>query len=154
MVVRELCKITSKDTEKSVYAEAMSRLRGALGIVTLLGLTWIFAFFAISDAGLTFHYLFAISNSLQGLFIFLFYCLLKTDVQIAFKKSLARRSSGMDSFNRGKTNGVFYTVNTTDLWILFSFVLFLTLEMSVVVFCVVFNFPNQVVLMMIFYWVL
>lgn len=115
MVVRELCKITSKDTEKSVYAEAMSRLRGALGIVTLLGLTWIFAFFAISDAGLTFHYLFAISNSLQGLFIFLFYCLLKTDVQIAFKKSLARRSSGMDSFNRGKTNGVFYTVNTTDL---------------------------------------
>ncbi|GFO27272.1 G-protein coupled receptor 126-like [Plakobranchus ocellatus] len=66
----------------------LQRLRGAIGVVSLLGLTWIFAVFAIGEASVVFYYLFAIFNSLQGLFIFVFYCLLKKDAVIAWKRVL------------------------------------------------------------------
>jgi hypothetical protein len=54
----------------------------------LLGLTWAFAIFAIGNGGIIFQYLFTIFNSLQGLFICIFYCVLKTDAQQAWKKKL------------------------------------------------------------------
>ncbi|GFS00568.1 adhesion G-protein coupled receptor G2 [Elysia marginata] len=66
----------------------VQRLRGAIGIVILLGLTWIFAIFAIGEASVVFYYLFAIFNSLQGLFIFIFYCVLKKDAMSAWKRVL------------------------------------------------------------------
>ena len=45
-----------------------------VGLTGLFGLTWIFGAFTVSDASLAFQFLFAICNSLQGLFIFLFFC--------------------------------------------------------------------------------
>ena len=39
--------------------------RGIVGVAILLGLTWIFAVFAIDQASVVFYYLFAIFNSLQ-----------------------------------------------------------------------------------------
>ncbi|KAG1690311.1 Adhesion G-protein coupled receptor G6 [Nymphon striatum] len=46
------------------------RFYAAVGIFILSGVTWTFAFFAVSDARLPFQYLFCIFNSLQGFFIF------------------------------------------------------------------------------------
>ena len=53
------------------------RLHGAILMIILLGLTYLFGMFAIDQASLIFYYLFTIFNSLQGLFIFLFYCVYK-----------------------------------------------------------------------------
>ncbi|XP_046549121.1 adhesion G-protein coupled receptor G2-like isoform X2 [Haliotis rubra] len=66
----------------------MTQLRGAVGVVILLGLTWVFAVFAIDRASIVFYYLFAITNSLQGLFIFIFYCIFKKDALTAWRRKL------------------------------------------------------------------
>lgn len=55
------------------------RLIGIIGVFFLLGLTWTMAFLAVGEAGIIFSYLFTIFNSLQGLFIFVFYCLYKKE---------------------------------------------------------------------------
>ena len=45
-----------------------------MGLMALFGLTWIFAAFTVNAASIAFQFLFAIFNSLQGFFIFLFFC--------------------------------------------------------------------------------
>ena len=60
------------------------RVRMAIAILVLLGLTWIFGALAIGSARLFFEYLFCIFNSLQGFFIFVFHCLRQKDVQRAW----------------------------------------------------------------------
>ena len=47
----------------------------------LLGITWIFGLFAVGELTETFQWLFTIFNSLQGLFIFIFYTLTNQDVK-------------------------------------------------------------------------
>ena len=51
------------------------------GIMALFGLTWVLGAFTISEASLPFQILFAIFNSLQGLFIFSHFCALSDDVR-------------------------------------------------------------------------
>ncbi|XP_078477080.1 uncharacterized protein LOC144738050 isoform X3 [Lampetra planeri] len=76
----------------------------SVGVLTpLLGVTWglgIFAFSAEGRASLVLHYLFAILNSLQGLFILIFNCLLDKEVRKELKKKLglfAQKSKGISS---------------------------------------------------------
>ncbi|XP_028399342.1 adhesion G-protein coupled receptor D1-like [Dendronephthya gigantea] len=52
------------------------KARRGIAITVLLGLTWPFGFLAIGDFKLAFQYLFCILNTLQGLFIFVFFILL------------------------------------------------------------------------------
>ncbi|XP_064618167.1 adhesion G-protein coupled receptor G6-like isoform X2 [Liolophura sinensis] len=81
MVVRQICGLSSKKLNKSETVSLSQQFRGVAGVFILLGLTWIFAIFAIGDASPAFQYLFTIFNSLQGLFIFIFFCLMKRDIQ-------------------------------------------------------------------------
>ena len=52
-----------------------------LGVMILFGLTWVLGAFTISEASLTFQILFAVFNSLQGFFIFIFFCVLSPEVR-------------------------------------------------------------------------
>ncbi|XP_069068562.1 adhesion G-protein coupled receptor G4 isoform X2 [Pleurodeles waltl] len=56
-------------------------LKSTASLTFLLGLTWGFAFFAWGPVRIVFLYLFAITNTLQGFFIFLFHCMLKENVR-------------------------------------------------------------------------
>ncbi|KAK2891191.1 hypothetical protein Q8A67_013834 [Cirrhinus molitorella] len=56
-------------------------LRVVASLTFLLGLTWILAFVAWGPAKSPLLYLFSLLNSLQGFFIFLFYCLMKDNVR-------------------------------------------------------------------------
>ncbi|KPP61947.1 putative G-protein coupled receptor 112, partial [Scleropages formosus] len=56
-------------------------LRGVASLTFLLGLTWMLAFFTWGPAKVALLYLFAILNSLQGFFVFLFHCLMKESVR-------------------------------------------------------------------------
>ena len=76
-------KVTRAETQS-----AATQLRGAVSVLVLLGLTWCFGFFTIGGAHVVFSYLFVIFNTLQGLFIFVFYCVWKRDVQIAWMTAL------------------------------------------------------------------
>ncbi|XP_078701916.1 adhesion G-protein coupled receptor G7-like [Branchiostoma floridae x Branchiostoma belcheri] len=56
------------------------QIRRAGSIMALFGLTWLFGFFVIDDARTVFAYLFCIFNTLQGLFIFIFHCVMREDM--------------------------------------------------------------------------
>ena len=57
---------------------------GAFALLCLLGLTWSFGLFFISDTSVVMAYLFTIFNAFQGMFIFIFHCLLQKKVNRAF----------------------------------------------------------------------
>ena len=56
------------------------------GIMVLFGITWVLAAFTIRGASLAFQILFAVFNSLQGFFIFFFFCVLSSDVRQQWKQ--------------------------------------------------------------------
>uniref|UniRef100_A0A672JEF8 Adhesion G protein-coupled receptor L2a n=1 Tax=Salarias fasciatus TaxID=181472 RepID=A0A672JEF8_SALFA len=63
-----------------------SWVMGAFALLFLLGLTWSFGLFFISEASLVMAYLFTIFNTFQGMFIFIFHCLLQKKVRKEYSK--------------------------------------------------------------------
>ncbi|XP_040908013.1 adhesion G-protein coupled receptor G2-like [Toxotes jaculatrix] len=59
----------------------MHDLKGAASLTLLLGLTWTVGFFTWGPARVVMLYLFSGLNTLQGLFIFVFHCLMKENVR-------------------------------------------------------------------------
>ncbi|XP_078801937.1 adhesion G protein-coupled receptor L2 isoform X5 [Oryzias latipes] len=64
-----------------------SWVMGAFALLCLLGLTWSFGLFFISEASIVMAYLFTIFNTFQGMFIFIFHCLLQKKVRKEYSKS-------------------------------------------------------------------
>ncbi|KAI4792950.1 hypothetical protein KUCAC02_033029, partial [Chaenocephalus aceratus] len=75
--------------------EVLRNLRSVVSLTFLLGMTWSFALFAWGPVYLAFTYLFSIFNSLQGLFIFIFHCALKENVQKQWR-SFSSAAGGSD----------------------------------------------------------
>lgn len=67
------------------------RARQCIAITILLGLTWVFGILAIDDAKLVFQWLFCIFNSLQGLFVFFFNCILNTGVRQNLRERIRKK---------------------------------------------------------------
>ncbi|XP_061635058.1 adhesion G protein-coupled receptor L2 isoform X31 [Phyllopteryx taeniolatus] len=59
---------------------------GAFALLCLLGLTWSFGLFFINEASIVMAYLFTIFNAFQGMFIFIFHCLLQKKVRKEYSK--------------------------------------------------------------------
>ena len=75
MVIRVI--IThSKSKDTSARHTAKQLLISVFGITFLFGMSWVFGVFTISDASPVFKYLFAIFTTLQGFFIFIFFCVI------------------------------------------------------------------------------
>lgn len=55
---------------------------GAIALLCLLGLTWAFGLMYVNESTVVMAYLFTIFNSLQGMFIFIFHCVLQKKVSI------------------------------------------------------------------------
>ncbi|KAG7232349.1 hypothetical protein INR49_008955 [Caranx melampygus] len=63
------------------HSGLMHDLKGVASLTLLLGLTWTVGFFTFGPARMVLLYLFSGLNSLQGLFIFIFHCLMKENVR-------------------------------------------------------------------------
>ncbi|KAM8889439.1 adhesion G protein-coupled receptor L2 isoform 14-T14 [Synchiropus picturatus] len=63
-----------------------SWVMGAFALLFLLGLTWSFGLFFINEASIVMAYLFTIFNTFQGMFIFIFHCLLQKKVRKEYSK--------------------------------------------------------------------
>ncbi|XP_063169820.1 adhesion G-protein coupled receptor G4 [Candoia aspera] len=74
-------KANSPRPRKDWSQEFLLDLKRVTSLTFLLGLTWGFAFFAWGPMKTVCMYIFATCNSLQGLFIFVFYCLMKENVR-------------------------------------------------------------------------
>ncbi|CAN9507363.1 unnamed protein product [Ophioblennius macclurei] len=88
VVMMQICGRNGKRSNRTLREEVLRNLRSVVSLTFLLGMTWGFALFAWGPVSLPFMYLFAIFNSLQGLFIFVFHCALKENVQKQWRRYL------------------------------------------------------------------
>ena len=83
-IIRSL--LTSGNKVTSIQKTSGQRqARQGIAIMVLLGLTWIFGMLAIDEAKVTFQYLFCIFNTLQGLFVFIFFGILPSGTRIQLR---------------------------------------------------------------------
>uniref|UniRef100_A0A8D1M9X0 Adhesion G protein-coupled receptor G2 n=1 Tax=Sus scrofa TaxID=9823 RepID=A0A8D1M9X0_PIG len=109
VVLVQLCRIKKKKQLGAQRKTSIQDLRSVAGITFLLGITWGFAFFAWGPVNVTFMYLFAIFNTLQGFFIFIFYCATKENVRKQWRRYLCcgkLRLAENSDWSKTATNGL------------------------------------------------
>ena len=116
LIIRSLLKAGSK-VAADKRATGLQHARRGAAILVLLGLTWLFGVLAIRDAKLVFQYLFCIFNSIQGLLVFIFYCVLSSETKAKYRKSLGRKGnesdmSGKHSYPGSSSEGKFRKINS------------------------------------------
>ncbi|XP_036450341.1 uncharacterized protein LOC118824359 [Colossoma macropomum] len=74
-------RIRSQNPQYARKRTLMQDFRSVTALLVFLGITWGFAFFAWGPVNLAFMCLFTVCNSLQGFFIFVFYCAAKQNVR-------------------------------------------------------------------------
>uniref|UniRef100_A0A3B4BJ27 G-protein coupled receptors family 2 profile 2 domain-containing protein n=1 Tax=Periophthalmus magnuspinnatus TaxID=409849 RepID=A0A3B4BJ27_9GOBI len=127
-VTRIISRISGENYKVHGDANSVKLTAKAVAVLLpILGISWIFGVLAINTHSLVFLYVFAIFNSLQGFFVFLFHCLLNSEVRAAFKhktKVWSLTSSSIRNINvkpfhsdiiNGNKDGVIPTkMNTWD----------------------------------------
>ena len=83
-VLKTFMKKSSVRKDKNM--EGIAKVRIAAGCSIIMGITWIIGLFAVADLKFAVQVLFCVFNSLQGFFIFIFYCVRNQDIR---KKWLA-----------------------------------------------------------------
>ncbi|XP_058391513.1 adhesion G-protein coupled receptor G2 isoform X2 [Diceros bicornis minor] len=109
VVLVQLCRIKKKKQLGAQRKTSIQDLRSVAGLTFLLGITWGFAFFAWGPVNVAFMYLFAIFNTLQGFFIFIFYCVAKENVRKQWRRYLCcgkLRLAENSDWNKTATNGL------------------------------------------------
>ncbi|XP_052827273.1 adhesion G-protein coupled receptor G6 [Octopus bimaculoides] len=94
------------------------RVWGIVGLFFLLGLTWFLAFFTFGEVAEVFKYLFVIFSTLQGLFIFIFYCLYKKDTRNIICMCVRRQKEKIlqeDTKNKPSSSSVNETKGTSEM---------------------------------------
>ncbi|XP_015499876.1 adhesion G-protein coupled receptor D1 isoform X2 [Parus major] len=85
-VTRVISRISADNYKVHGDANAFKLTAKAVAVLLpILGSSWIFGILAVNAHALVFQYIFAVFNSLQGFFMFLFHCLLNSEVRAAFK---------------------------------------------------------------------
>ncbi|XP_058514789.1 adhesion G-protein coupled receptor G2 isoform X3 [Ochotona princeps] len=109
VVLVQLCRIKKKKQLGAQRKTSIQDLRSIAGLTFLLGITWGFAFFAWGPVNVAFMYLFAIFNTLQGFFIFIFYCAAKENVRKQWRRYLCcgrLRLAENSDWSKTATNGL------------------------------------------------
>ena len=109
-----------KEVSQENKMKGYHRVKVALAIMVLLGLTWFFGALAIGSARLLFQYLFCIFNSLQGFSIFWFHCIRQPEVRkcwfdfVRGRRGRQRRYTASTTVPAMPTNAVKKTSSTTS----------------------------------------
>ncbi|NWS92106.1 AGRG2 protein, partial [Toxostoma redivivum] len=106
VVLIQLCRIKKKKQLGAQRKTSIQDLRSVAGLTFLLGITWGLAFFTVNEV---FTYLFTIFNTLQGFFIFIFYCVTKENVRKQWRRYLCCgkfRLAENSDWSRTATNGL------------------------------------------------
>uniref|UniRef100_A0A670ZV94 Adhesion G protein-coupled receptor D1 n=1 Tax=Pseudonaja textilis TaxID=8673 RepID=A0A670ZV94_PSETE len=118
-VTRVISRISAENYKVRGEANAFKLTAKAVAVLLpILGSSWIFGVLAVNDRALVFQYMFAIFNSLQGFFIFLFHCLLNSEVRAAFKhktKVWSLTSSSIRNINVKAFNSDIVSIARTPL---------------------------------------
>ncbi|KAH9496862.1 Adhesion G-protein coupled receptor D1 [Bulinus truncatus] len=103
LVLRIVVSSATLDKQDS-FKNVRAGIKASLFLAPLLGLTWIFGLASVNEHFVAFQYIFAILNSLQGFFIFLFHCALNTEVRQAIARLREKRSLQKGGFGSFSTN--------------------------------------------------
>ncbi|XP_069746020.1 adhesion G-protein coupled receptor G2-like isoform X18 [Narcine bancroftii] len=109
VVMNQLYRIKNKKQHQNAQRSILQDMKSVTGLTFLLGITWGFAFFAWGPVNISFMYLFAIFNTLQGAFIFIFHCLTKETVQKQWRRYLCcgkLRLSENSDWSKTATNNI------------------------------------------------
>ncbi|XP_072026108.1 adhesion G-protein coupled receptor G4-like [Amphiura filiformis] len=90
--------------------QAVSRAITAVAVTAVLGLTWVFGFLTIIDncvANVIFQVLFCIFNSLQGLLIFLLFCVRIGDIRDVWKRWFCCNQLDKGTGSAGHSNAAY-----------------------------------------------
>ncbi|XP_062413829.1 adhesion G protein-coupled receptor L2-like, partial [Pungitius pungitius] len=89
-LVVTMCKMVKHSTSMKPDSSRLGGIRswvsGAFALLCLSGLTWTFGLFFLGESSVVTAYLFTIFNTLQGMFIFIFHCLLQKKVRKEYSK--------------------------------------------------------------------
>ena len=117
LIIRSLLTSGSK-VSADKRATGLQQARRASAIMVVLGLTWLFGVLAVRDAKLIFQYLFCIFNSIQGLLVFIFYCVLSSETKAKYRKLLRSKNketsetSGKQRYPHSSSEGKFHEINS------------------------------------------
>ena len=116
LIIRSLLKAGSK-VAADKRATGLQHARRGAAILVVLGLTWLFGVLAIRDAKLVFQYLFCIFNSIQGLLVFIFYCVLSSETKAKYRKLFGGKdkesdTSGKHRYPGSSSEGKFREINS------------------------------------------
>ncbi|XP_038065632.1 adhesion G protein-coupled receptor L1-like [Patiria miniata] len=88
MVSRIVMSAAKLQQEKPAFNSAKAGLRSSLLLLPILGITWVFGYFAHYHAAL--QYMFVTLNSFQGFFMALFHCFMSSEVNSALKQKIRK----------------------------------------------------------------
>ncbi|XP_029018515.1 adhesion G-protein coupled receptor D1 isoform X2 [Betta splendens] len=113
-VTRIISRISGENYKVHGDANAVKLTAKAVAVLLpILGISWVFGILTVNSSSLPFLYIFTVFNSLQGFFVFLFHCLLNSEVRAAFKHktkvwsltSSSIRNINVKPFNSDIMNG-------------------------------------------------
>ena len=96
VLVRHLRKRSKNRGKKAGTLRLMLNITG---IASLFGLTWLFGALTFLNRQKAFQILFALTNSFQGFMIFIFFCVLNSDVRLAWKRQLLAKQKSTSSIS-------------------------------------------------------
>ncbi|XP_060583875.1 uncharacterized protein LOC132740036 [Ruditapes philippinarum] len=91
-------------SQKSLKERTMAGIRCLCVLLPLVGCTWVIGIFYVNEDLAWIQYVFAVCNGLQGLAIFVFHCLLNTQIRHAYQRKKRYSSSGL--FTRSTSNPI------------------------------------------------
>lgn len=85
LVLHEICRLHT--TGRTCMSDIVrSTLKSLVVLIPLLGVTWLFGLLVFATHSVEFQYLFALSNTMQGFFIFLLHCLFNSEIRKNFMR--------------------------------------------------------------------
>ena len=85
VIVVLLRHLRKRSNEKAGSLKLMANITG---IAFLFGLTWLFGALTVVNFNQAFQILFSLANSFQGFLIFIFFCVLNSDVRLAWAQKI------------------------------------------------------------------
>ncbi|XP_033116912.1 adhesion G protein-coupled receptor L2-like isoform X2 [Anneissia japonica] len=105
---------TRSDNIQRQHNKTKSAVKGTLMLLPLLGIAWVTGPLLTATDSIVIEYIFVITNSLQGVFIFIVYCVMDNEVRAASKRWIAKKRSVALHTNRSSnTQPKVATIETT-----------------------------------------
>ncbi|XP_076077317.1 adhesion G protein-coupled receptor B1-like [Mytilus galloprovincialis] len=103
--------------DKTTKERAKAGIRSLCVILPLFGVTWVLGVFSVNEETVLFQYLFAVFNSLQGFFIFLFHTVFNQQIREGIQTMRVKRADKASIYSKQssqKTTRESFATSTSD----------------------------------------